>query len=52
MNNMKPSELLGFRTLPIVWYSKIQKTQRFGKWIRFRPQVKGETPTLLGPWIQ
>jgi hypothetical protein len=25
------------------------KTQRFGKWICFRPQVRGETPNLLGP---
>jgi hypothetical protein len=23
--------------------------QRFGKWICFRPQVRGETPTLLRP---
>jgi hypothetical protein len=27
-----------------------RKTQRFGNWICFRPQVRGEeTPTLLGP---
>jgi hypothetical protein len=26
-----------------------EKTQRFGNWICFRTQVKGETPTLLGP---
>jgi hypothetical protein len=35
------SELLGFWTLSIAWYSK--------KWICFHPQVRGETPTLLGP---
>jgi hypothetical protein len=43
------SELLGFRTLSIVRYSQNWKTQRFGNWICFRPQVRGETPTLLGP---
>jgi hypothetical protein len=25
------------------------RKQRFGNWICFRPEVKGETPTLLGP---
>jgi hypothetical protein len=29
------SELLGFRTLSIIRYSKNQKTQRFGNWICF-----------------
>jgi hypothetical protein len=44
------SELLGFRTFSIVHYSKKYKTRRFGKWICFRPQVWGETPTTqLGP---
>jgi hypothetical protein len=42
-------QLLDFRTLSIVRYSRNQKTQRFGNWICFRPQVRGETPTLLGP---
>jgi hypothetical protein len=34
------SELLYFWTL---------STQRTGNWICFRPQMRGETPTLLGP---
>jgi hypothetical protein len=42
------SELLGFWTLPIVRYSRNLKTQYLGSWICFRPQVRGETPTLLG----
>jgi hypothetical protein len=28
---------------------KNQRTQRFGKWISFHPQVRGQTSTLLGP---
>jgi hypothetical protein len=28
---------------------KNYKTQRFGNWICFRPEVRGETPTLSGP---
>jgi hypothetical protein len=36
------SELLCFWTLPNV-------RKRFGNWICFSPQVKRETPTLLGP---
>jgi hypothetical protein len=35
------SELLTFWTLRIVRNSKYQKTQRFGNWICFRPQVRG-----------
>jgi hypothetical protein len=27
---------------------KNYRTKLFGKWICFRPQVKGETPALLG----
>jgi hypothetical protein len=38
------SELLGVSTLSIVRYSKKKiKTQRFGNWICFRPQVSGDT---------
>jgi hypothetical protein len=37
-----------FFTLPIVRYCKNYKTQRFGNWIYFRPQVRvGETRTPL-----
>jgi hypothetical protein len=43
------SESLGFWTLSIVRNSKYKKTHRFIDWICFRPQVMGETPTLLGP---
>jgi hypothetical protein len=32
----------------IIQYSKIYR-KRFGNWICFCPQVRGETPTLLGP---
>jgi hypothetical protein len=42
-------ELLDFWVSSIVPYSKIYKTQHFGKWTCFRPQVRGETPALLGP---
>jgi hypothetical protein len=28
-------------TFSIVWYSRNQKTGRFGNWICFRPQVRG-----------
>jgi hypothetical protein len=37
--------------LSIIQYSKEhQKTQRFGNWIHFHPQVRGwETPIPLGP---
>jgi hypothetical protein len=42
--------LLGFWTFSIVRYSREQKTRRFGSWIYFCPQVKGEkTPTHLCP---
>jgi hypothetical protein len=44
------SELLGFWTSPIVrYFKKHYRTQRFGNWICFRPQVKGGTATLSGP---
>jgi hypothetical protein len=43
------SELFGIWTLSIVRYSKNYRAQSFGNWIYFRPQVKGETPSLLGP---
>jgi hypothetical protein len=42
------SELLGFRILPNVGYSKHRKTQRLENWISFRLQVREETPTVLG----
>jgi hypothetical protein len=38
-----------FGLLSIVRYSKNYKIQRFGNWICFRPQVRGETPIVLGP---
>jgi hypothetical protein len=41
------SELLGFWTWSIVRCSRNYKMQCFRKWICFRPQVRGKTPTLL-----
>jgi hypothetical protein len=42
--------MLTFWTLPIVWCTKRYKiTQRFGNWICFRLQVRGEAPTKLDP---
>jgi hypothetical protein len=38
-DGVQHSELLGFWTLSIVWYSRKWKTRRFGNWIYFRPQV-------------
>jgi hypothetical protein len=43
------TELLGFWTFSIVRYSRDNKTRCFGNWICFRPQVRGKTPTQLGP---
>jgi hypothetical protein len=43
------SDLLGFWTVCIVRYSRNLRTQRFGNWICFRPQVKMKTPTPLCP---
>jgi hypothetical protein len=40
---------MGFWTLSTVRYSENQRTQSFGNWTCFRPQVRGETPTLSGP---
>jgi hypothetical protein len=40
---------MGFWTLSIVLYSRKQKIRRFGNWICFCPQVRGKTPTQLGP---
>jgi hypothetical protein len=40
------SVLLDFWIMSFVQYSK---KQRLGNWICFRPQVKGDTPILLGP---
>jgi hypothetical protein len=37
-----------FWTSSIVRYSRNYKTQHFGNWISFYPQVGWETPTLLG----
>jgi hypothetical protein len=49
-NTSEHEESLGFWTLSIVRNSKYKKTERFGNWIRFRPQMKGMgTSTLLGP---
>jgi hypothetical protein len=40
----------GFGLCPSSGILKNRRTQRFGKWICFRPQVSGqETPTQLGP---
>jgi hypothetical protein len=44
----KVSDLLSSWTLSVVPYSETIK-QRFGNWIRFRPQVKRETPIMLSP---
>jgi hypothetical protein len=41
------SELLSFWTLSIVRNSKDKKTQRFGNWICFCPQVKEKTTALF-----
>jgi hypothetical protein len=48
------SGLPGFWILSIVrYFEEHYRTQRFGNWICFRPQVRGwETPTLLGPVIE
>jgi hypothetical protein len=43
------SEFVGLWTSPIVEYSTNKRTRRFGNWICFRPQAKGESPNLLGP---
>jgi hypothetical protein len=47
------SELIGFWTCPSSSIKKILKIreQRFGNWICFRPQVRGEglVPSQLGP---
>jgi hypothetical protein len=40
---------MGFWTLSTVRYSKIYRTQCLGNWICFRPQVSGETPTVMDP---
>jgi hypothetical protein len=45
---MYDSELLGSWTFSIVRCSKNKKTQHFGNYISFRPQVTVETYTLLG----
>jgi hypothetical protein len=39
INNCSISQLLCFRTLSNLRYSRNQKTQRSGNWICFRPQV-------------
>jgi hypothetical protein len=42
------TELLGFWTLSIVRYFRNYKTQRFGNWTCFRPQVRGEGTYSVG----
>jgi hypothetical protein len=42
------SELLGFWTFSIVWYSRDYKTQCFGNWICFRHLVRGEDTYSVG----
>jgi hypothetical protein len=39
------SQLLGFWTLYVIRNYKYKKTQRFGKWIWFRPHVGGGEDT-------
>jgi hypothetical protein len=41
--------IAAFWTFSIVRYSRKQETRRFGNSICFRPQVRGKTPTKLGP---
>jgi hypothetical protein len=40
--------LLFFKCCPSSGILKNYRTQLFGNWICFRPQVRGEIPTLLG----
>jgi hypothetical protein len=40
--------ITGFLDFSIVRYSRNYKTQRFGNWICFRPQMKGEDTYLVG----
>jgi hypothetical protein len=47
---IRGEELLGFWTLSIVQYSRNQKTQRFGNWICFRPQIMREGEDIFG-WV-
>jgi hypothetical protein len=42
------SELLGFRTLSIVWYSRNYKAQLFEKWICFCLHVRGGDTYSVG----
>jgi hypothetical protein len=44
----KHSDLLGFWSLSIVWYSRL-RTQHFGNWICFHPQVREEEHLLS--WV-
>jgi hypothetical protein len=41
------SELLGFWTSSIIWYSRKLEETTLQKLVRFHPQVRVETPTLL-----
>jgi hypothetical protein len=43
------TQLLGFWTWSIIQYSENQRTQHFGNWIYFHPQVSRERPTVLCP---
>jgi hypothetical protein len=47
INGAEHSELLGFSILSIVRYSKNYRTQCFGNWICFLPQIRRKTSTLL-----
>jgi hypothetical protein len=47
---MTKKKILIKRTVPrYIAGRKWLKIQRFGSWICFRPQMRGETRTLLGP---
>jgi hypothetical protein len=37
------------RVLDSVHRPVLERIQRFGNWSCFRPKLRGETPTLLGP---
>jgi hypothetical protein len=46
--NRIQSELLSFQTFSIVWYPRDQRTQRFGNWICFYPQMSREDTYSVG----
>jgi hypothetical protein len=49
-DDARHSELLGFWTLSIIWYSNTKEHYIFLNWICFRPHVRVcETPAVLYP---